>query len=208
MSDVTAVPIRPVRRAWLVWLALGIAIAAIAGVALAWSGTAKTVAAKGSAEQFLAWHKGRSGIVTTASGLQYQVLKKAEGPMPTDADVALINYKGTLRDGKIFDQAQRSPLPVSGVVPGFAEALKLMPRGASYRFWIPPALGYGDAAQGEAIPGGSVLIFDVELIDFRNAAELQAQMQAMQAQGQLPGQPSGQPSGQPLPQGPGTPSPR
>jgi FKBP-type peptidyl-prolyl cis-trans isomerase FkpA len=189
MSEITAVPIRPVNRSWLVWLSLAVALAAIAGVALAWSGTAKTVAAKGSAEQFMAWHKSRSGIVTTASGLQYQVLKKGDGPAPTDSDVALINYKGTLRDGKVFDQAQRSPLPVSGVVPGFAEALKLMPRGASYRFWIPPALGYGDAPQGDAIPAGSVLIFDVELIDFRNQAELQAQMQALQAQGRLPGVP-------------------
>jgi FKBP-type peptidyl-prolyl cis-trans isomerase FkpA len=188
MSEVTAVPIAPVKRSWLVWLVGSIAVAALFGIGLAWTGTAKTVAEAGTAEQFLSWHKGRAGIVTTASGLQYQVIKKGEaGATPTDADVALINYKGTLRDGKVFDQAQRAPFPVTGVVPGFSEALKLMPRGSSYRFWIPPALGYGAQAQGDAIPANSLLVFDVEMIDFKNQAELQAQMQAMQAQGQLPG---------------------
>ncbi len=187
MSDVTAVPIAPVKRSWLVWLVGAIAVAALGGIALAWTGTAKTVAESGSADQFLSWHKGRPGVVTTVSGLQYQVLKKGEGATPTDADVALVNYKGALRDGKVFDQAQRAPFPVTGVVPGFSEALKLMPRGATYRIWIPPALGYGAQAQGDAIPANSLLVFDVDMIDFKNQAELQAQMQAMQAQGQLPG---------------------
>jgi FKBP-type peptidyl-prolyl cis-trans isomerase len=187
MSDVTAVPIAPVKRSWLVWLVGAVAIAALAGIAMAWTGTAKTVAEAGTAEQFLAWHKGVVGVVTTPSGLQYQVIKKGEGPTPTDADVALVNYKGSLRTGKIFDQAQRAPFPVTGVVPGFSEALKLMPRGSNYRIWIPPALGYGAQPQGETIPANSLLIFDVDMIDFRNQAELQAQMQAMQAQGQLPG---------------------
>jgi len=205
MSGITAVPIVPVKRAWLVWLTLGLALAAIAGVALAYSGTARTIAEKGSNEQFLAWHATRPGIATTQSGLQYQVIKKGEGgpaaPRPTDADVALINYKGMLRDGKTFDAAQRQPFPVTGVVPGFSEALKLMPRGSSYRFWIPPALGYGDRAQGDAIPANSLLVFEVDMIDFRSQAEVQAQMQAMQAQQALQGQlPQGQiPQGVPAP---------
>ena len=193
MTEITAVPIAPTKRSWLVWLVGGIAVAALVGIAMAWSGTAKTIAERGDAAQFMAWHKGRSGVVTTASGLQYQVLSKGDGgATPTDADVALINYKGTLRDGKLFDQNQRAPLPVAGVVPGFAEALKLMSRGSKYRLWIPPELGYGAQPQGEAIPANSVLVFDVEMIDFRNQAELQAQMQAMQAQGQLPGVPAPQ----------------
>ena len=187
MSDVTAVPIAPVKRSWLVWLVGAIAVAALFGIGLAWTGTAKTVAESGTADQFLLWHKGRPGVVTTASGLQYQVLKKGEGATPTDADVALVNYKGALRDGKVFDQAQRAPFPVTGVVPGFSEALKLMPRGSTYRIWIPPVLGYGAQAQGDAIPANSLLVFDVDMIDFKNQAELQAQMQQMQAQGQLPG---------------------
>ncbi|UVO55277.1 FKBP-type peptidyl-prolyl cis-trans isomerase [Sphingomonas sp. SUN039] len=188
MSEVTAVPIAPTKRSWLVWLVGAIAVAALFGIVLAWTGTAKTVAEAGTAEQFLAWHKGRPGVVTTASGLQYQVIKKGEGgATPTDADVALVNYKGSLRDGKVFDQAQRAPFPVTGVVAGFSEALKLMPRGSTYRIWIPPTLGYGAQAQGDAIPANSLLVFDVDMIDFKNQAELQAQMQAMQAQGQLPG---------------------
>ena len=187
MSDVTAVPIAPVKRSWLVWLVGAVAVAALAGIAIAWAGTAKTVAEAGTADQFLAWHKSAPGVVTTASGLQYQVVKKGDGAIPTNADVALVNYKGSLRTGKVFDQGQRAPFPVTGVVAGFSEALKLMPRGSTYRIWIPPALGYGAQSQGELIPANSLLIFDVDMIDFRNQAELQAQMQAMQAQGQLPG---------------------
>ncbi len=154
---------------------------------MAWAGTAKTVAEAGTADQFLAWHKNAPGVVTTASGLQYQVVKKGDGAVPTNSGVALVNYKGSLRTGKVFDQGQRAPFPVTGVVAGFSEALKLMPRGSTYRIWIPPALGYGAQSQGELIPANSLLIFDVDMIDFRNQAELQAQMQAMQAQGQLPG---------------------
>ncbi len=187
MSDVTAVPIAPVKRSWLVWLVGAIAVAALAGIAVAWAGTAKTVAEAGSAEQFLAWHKNAAGVASTASGLQYQIVKKGNGATPTNADVALVNYKGSLRTGKVFDQGQRAPFPVTGVVAGFSEALKLMPRGSTYRIWIPPALGYGAQSQGELIPANSLLIFDVDMIDFRNQADLQAQMQAMQAQGQLPG---------------------
>jgi len=196
MSEITAVPIRPIKRAWVVWLSASVALAGIAGVGLAWAGTAKTVAIKGTAEQFMAWHKGVSGVVTTPSGLQYQVMKKGAGPTPTDTDVTLINYVGALRDGKVFDKGQRTPLPVNGVVPGFQETLKLMPKGATYRVWIPPALGYGDVPQGDAIPAHSVLQFDIDMIDFRSQAEVQAQMQAMQAQrGQAEG-------GMPPPEGP------
>jgi len=192
MSNVTAAPIAATKRSWVAWLVGAIAVAALFGIALAWAGTAKTVAEAGNADQFMAWHKGQPGIVTTASGLQYQVVKKGEGVTPTDADVALVNYKGSLRDGKVFDQAQRAPFPITGVVPGFSEALKLMPKGSTYRIWIPPALGYGAQAQGAAIPANSLLVFDVDMIDFRNQAELQAQMQALQAQGRLPqpGQPA------------------
>lgn len=204
--SITAVPIRPVKRAWIAWLTAAMAAAAIGGLGLAWAGTAKPVAMKGDNESYLAWHKKRSGIVTTASGLQYQVVKKGAGRTPGDTDIALINYRGTLRDGKVFDQAQRAPLPVGGVVPGFAEAMKLMPRGATYRVWIPAALGYGAASPGEAIPANSLLVFDIDMIDFRSQAEiqaLQAQLQAQQMRGQMPGAgvPGGAvPGGQPLPQ--------
>ncbi|MBA3897339.1 MAG: FKBP-type peptidyl-prolyl cis-trans isomerase [Sphingomonadaceae bacterium] len=189
MSEVTAVPLRPIKKGSLTRLWIGVGLAVVAAGGLAWAGTSKSVATNGTADQFLAWHKGQSGVVTTPSGLQYQVLAKGNGPAPTDADVVLVNYKGALRDGSVFDQAQRAPFPVTGVVPGFGEGLKLMPRAAKYRFWIPPALGYGAASPDPKIPANSVLVFDVEMIDFKNQAEIQAQMQQMQAQGAMPGAP-------------------
>lgn len=132
------------------------------------------------AEAFLAGNARVRGVLHTASGLQYRVLTAGAGPHPTDTDVALINYVGTLTDGKMFDQsAQPTPLAVSGVVPGFAEALKLMPKGAKYRVWIKPSLGYGDRAAGP-IPPGSVLVFDIELLDFMSQDALR-QLRQQQA---------------------------
>ncbi|WP_293880313.1 FKBP-type peptidyl-prolyl cis-trans isomerase [Sphingomonas sp.] len=182
MSEITAVPLRPVQKGTMTRLWIGVAAAVLVAGGIAWAGTAKVVATTGTAEQFLSWHSGRTGVTTTPSGLQYQVVAKGRGAMPTDADVVLVNYKGSLRDGSIFDQAERAPFPVTGVVPGFSEALKLMNKGAKYRFWIPPALGYGETSPDPKLPAHSVLVFDVELIDFKNAAEVQAQMQQMQAQ--------------------------
>ncbi|MDB5713021.1 MAG: FKBP-type peptidyl-prolyl cis-trans isomerase [Sphingomonadales bacterium] len=196
MSDITAVPIRPVAKGTMTRLWIGIAAAVAIAGGMAFAGTSKVVATTGTAEQFLSWHQGRSGVTTTASGLQYEIVKKGTGPMPTDADVVLVNYKGSLLpkgsgEGAVFDQAERAPFPVTGVVPGFSEALKLMNRGSKYRFWIPPALGYGETSPDPKLPAHSVLVFDVDLIDFKNAAEVQAQMQQMQAQraqaGAVPG---------------------
>lgn len=191
MSNVTAVPIRPTARGKIATLWLGVAAAAALGAAAAFAGTSAVIAERGTPEQFLAWNAGQSGVVTTASGLQYRVLEPGEGETPTDADVVLVNYKGELRDGTVFDQNERAPFPVNQVVPGFSEALKLMPKGAKYRIWIPPSLGYGAEDTGP-IPGNSVLIFDVEMIDFIPAAVLQQ----MQMQG-MPGgpPPAGAPGG-------------
>jgi FKBP-type peptidyl-prolyl cis-trans isomerase FkpA len=123
---------------------------------------------------------GDSEIVETASGLQYKVLKAGAGAAkPTDDDVVLVNYEGKLTSGTTFDASQQpTPMAIKGVVPGFAEALKLMPKGAKYRFWIPPTLGYGDKAAGP-IPANSVLVFDLELLDWKSEAEIR-QMQMMQ----------------------------
>lgn len=175
MSTVTAVPLRPVKRRYLIYLWIGIALALLSAFALARQG-----------DDPLARNARASGVVTTASGLQYKVLTPGSGPRPTATDVALINYEGKLLDGTTFDKSQRpTPMPVSGVVPGFSEALKLMPKGSKYRVWLKPELGYGDRATGP-IPANSTLVFDIELLDFLP----EAVVRQMQAQQGMPGGPA------------------
>ncbi|TPG55166.1 FKBP-type peptidyl-prolyl cis-trans isomerase [Sphingomonas glacialis] len=137
-----------------------------------------TVPPLSATDAFLATNAKQRGVVTTPSGLQYRVLTPGTGPAkPTDADVTLVNYVGKLTNGTTFDQSARpTPMPVSGVVPGFSEALKAMPKGAKYRVWIKPSLGYGDQATGP-IPAGSVLVFDIELLDFISGAQFQQMQQ-------------------------------
>ena len=195
MSDVTAVPLRPIKKGSLTRLWIGVGAACVAAAGLAWAGTAKVSGNVCTARDF----KGAKPV-STASGLMIQTIKRGAGASPTDSDVTLVDYKGTLRGGKQFDANQRTPLPVAGMIPGFTEALKLMQVGGSYKVCIPPALGYGAAGQGP-IPANSVLFFEVNLLDFRSQAEIQAmqqQMQRLQAQGKLP--PGAMPPGSPPPQ--------
>jgi FKBP-type peptidyl-prolyl cis-trans isomerase FkpA len=183
MSDVTAVPLRPIAKGSLTRLWVGVAVTCIAAGAIAWAGTSKVAGNACSIRDF----KGAKPVAT-ASGLIIQTVKAGTGASPTDTDITLVDYKGTLRSGKVFDQNKRTPFPVTGVIPGFTEALKMMQVGGSYKLCIPPALGYGPAASGP-IPANSVLFFDVNLLDFRSQAEIQAmqqQMQQLQAQGKLP----------------------
>ncbi len=186
MSTVTAVPLRPVNPRYLIYLWVGLALAVIAAVALATQG-----------DDYLTRNARARGVVTTASGLQYKVLTPGDvkTPSPTDADIALVNYEGKLLDGKTFDKSQRpTPLPVTGVVPGFSEALKLMHKGGKYRIWLKPSLGYGEQGAGP-IPPNSTLTFDVELVDFLPEAQVR-QMQMMQQQ-MMGGAPGGAPGGMP-----------
>lgn len=135
---------------------------------------ARAPAAPLSAEDaFLAKNRKLRGVIQTASGVQYRVIKPATGAHPTDKDVALINYDGKLVDGTRFDKStQPTPMPVSAVVPGFSEALKLMAKGETLRVWIPSRLAYGPEDQRDeqgkvVIPGKSTLVFDIELVDFQ-----------------------------------------
>lgn len=122
----------------------------------------------------------RQCTTRSASGLGYTILKVGMGERPTDSDIALINYKGFLAaTGAPFDDAGPAPVPVSRVIPGFAEGLKLMQRGGSYKLCIPAALGYGDKVVGP-IPANSTLVFLIELIDFKSLAEVQAMQAAPQ----------------------------
>jgi hypothetical protein len=187
MSTVTAVPLRPVKRSYLIYLWIGLALALVSAFALARQG-----------DDVMTRNARAKGVVTTASGLQYKVLKPGAGAKPTDTDVALINYEGKLLDGSTFDKSQQpTPMPVSGVVPGFSEALKLMPKGAKYRVWLPAALGYGDKSPSPAIPANSTLVFDIELLDFLPQEVIQRmQQQQMMMGGGAPGGPAG-PGGMP-----------
>ena len=179
--SVTAVPLQPTRRANLVLLWLGIVLAIAIAIWLAFSGTSAARAQVGDNAQFLAWNAKQPGVKTTESGLEYKVLTPGKGDThPTDEDMSLINYSGKLRDGTVFDASkQPTPLPVAGSIKGFSEGLKLMTKGAKYRFWIKPALGYGEQANGP-IPANSLLVFDVELVDFLPQSVIQQQMQMQQ----------------------------
>ena len=123
-------------------------------------------------------------MVTTKSGLQYEVVKKADGPQPKATDVVTVHYEGKLVDGTVFDSSiQRgSPidLPVGGVIPGWVEALQLMHVGEKIKLFIPSELAYGAQSPSPTIPANSVLVFDLELLAIKDpnqpeAAEAQAE---------------------------------
>ncbi|MFN4136302.1 MAG: FKBP-type peptidyl-prolyl cis-trans isomerase [Novosphingobium sp.] len=118
---------------------------------------------------------------TTASGLGMMQLRPADGARPARADYVLVNYLGFLAgNGEVFDQNMQAAFPVDGVIPGFSEGLQMMTKGSIWRFCVPAALGYGDQASGP-IPAGSDLVFQVELLDFKSPAELEAMRAAQQA---------------------------
>ena len=113
---------------------------------------------------FLAANAKQPGVTTTASGLQYQVLKAGQGATPKATDTVTVNYRGTLIDGKAFDSGEGISFPLDRVIPGWTEGLQLMKEGAQYRFFIPAELAYGEAGAGRAIPPHAALIFEVDLI--------------------------------------------
>ncbi|MHB8846608.1 MAG: FKBP-type peptidyl-prolyl cis-trans isomerase [Nitrospirota bacterium] len=119
-------------------------------------------------EAYLAENKKKEGVVTLPSGLQYRVLKAGDGKKPTDADTVECNYRGTLINGAEFDSSHRLGAPaafkVSGVIPGWREALKLMPVGSKWQLVVPPALAYGDRGAGGKIGPNATLIFEIELV--------------------------------------------
>jgi FKBP-type peptidyl-prolyl cis-trans isomerase len=119
---------------------------------------------------FLAKNKARPEVTTTASGLQYEVLTEGTGIKPTTVDTFVAHYRGTLIDGTEFDASYNrgQPLvyPVTGVIRGWTEGLQLMSVGSKYKFYIPYNLAYGTNDNG-AIPGGSTLIFELDLLDVK-----------------------------------------
>ncbi len=126
------------------------------------------------ANHFLKYNKDQPNIRTTESGLQYRVIKQGKGASPTLSDTATVHYQGKLLDESVFDDSFERGVPdefaLENVVDGFAEAVTLMNRGATYEFFVPPKLGYGEEGN-VVIEPNSLLIFTIELIDFRASTE-------------------------------------
>jgi len=121
-----------------------------------------------ASEAFLEKNKSQPGVVTTASGLQYQVITNGTGPRPALTDQVKVHYSGTLIDGTPFESSVgREPIVfgLTGVIQGWVEALQLMHVGSKWRLFIPPHLAYGDNPPGPPIQPGSALIFEVELLE-------------------------------------------
>ncbi len=153
MTEITRVPLLPIAKGSMLKLWLAVLVAMVAAGALAWSAQPASV-----------------NVAT---------IKAGSGASPTLDDVALINYKGTLPDGTVFDQGEKAVFPLRGVVPGFTKALLQMQRGGKYKAHIPASLAYGDKQAGQ-IPPNTDLDFEIELLDFRNQAELEEQQRMMQ----------------------------
>jgi FKBP-type peptidyl-prolyl cis-trans isomerase FklB len=122
---------------------------------------------KTAGEKFLAENAKKPGVITTASGLQYEIMKKGTGPIPSDTSKVKVNYHGTLIDGTVFDSSvdRKEPVvfPVNGVIKGWTEILKLMPVGSKYKVYVPQQLAYGGQDRGKIKPF-STLIFEIELL--------------------------------------------
>lgn len=182
MSAVTAVPIRPIARGSLLKLWIGLALLLAAGGGLAWLGTAPLQR------------------TTTASGLQYQVIRQGEGDAITSEDMVLIHFVGRRENGEIFADTRGGrprETATDSFIPGFGEGLKLMRKGAVYRLWIPPILGY----QGQPPPTApfgpdETLIFEIQVIDVApGMASVQRQQQMQQMQQQMQSQGAAPPAG-------------
>lgn len=153
MTEITRVPLQPIAKGALTKLWLGVAAAALAAGALVWTSLPAAVA-----------------VETVQAG---------QGAAPTEADVVTINYKGTLPDGKVFDEAQGAKLPLQGIIPGFVEALKKMQPGGKYKVVIPAEKAYGK----EGAPGiapNTDLHFEIDLLKVQSRASAEQEMQAEQ----------------------------
>lgn len=160
MTEITRVPLQPIAKGALTKLWLGVAAAALAAGGVVWA--------------------------SMPPGVNVDTVKAGAGASPTEADVVTINYKGTLPDGKVFDQADNAKLPMQGIIPGFVQALTKMQTGGKYKVVIPSELAYGKQG-APGIPPNTDLTFEIELTKIQSRAvadqEMQAeQMKAMQEQ--------------------------
>jgi FKBP-type peptidyl-prolyl cis-trans isomerase FklB len=128
----------------------------------------KADAAVAKGKEFLEKNGKREGVTTTASGLQYEVMKMGSGDKPKETDEVTVHYHGTLTDGKVFDSSvergEPATFPLNGVIKGWTEALQLMPIGSKFKIFLPSDLAYGAQGAGEMIGPNETLIFEVELL--------------------------------------------
>jgi FKBP-type peptidyl-prolyl cis-trans isomerase FklB len=122
---------------------------------------------KATNAQYLEDNKGKSGVVTTASGLQYKVVKAGTGAKPTATDAVVVDYAGTTIDGKEFDSNKAATLSLNRVIKGWTEGIQLMPVGSKYIFYIPYDLAYGEHGDNNKIPPYATLIFEVTLHEIK-----------------------------------------
>lgn len=153
MTEITRVPLQPIAKGALGKLWIGVAAVALAAGGIAWA--------------------------SLPASVDVQTLTAGMGASPTMTDVALINYKGTLPDGTVFDQGEYTPMPLEGVIPGFSKALQQMQKGGKYKIVIPSGLAYGEKGSGP-IPPNTDLTFEIELLDFTSRDNFEQQMQMMQ----------------------------
>ncbi|MDP9055715.1 MAG: FKBP-type peptidyl-prolyl cis-trans isomerase [Pseudomonadota bacterium] len=163
MTEITRVPLQPIAKGSLIKLWLGVIVALLVAFGVA--------------------HATR---LAHFSDVTVTAIKDGTGPSPTISDVALINYVGRLTNGKVFDHGEKTPMPLQGVIPGFAQGLQKMKAGGTYRLEIPAALAYGaeakrDASGQEVIPANSDLVFEVQLLGSMPAQQFQQMMMAEQA---------------------------
>lgn len=166
MTDVTCVPLQPIAKGSLGRLWLGVAAIVLLASALA--------------------------MAALPASVEVDTIKAGTGPSPTVEDVVMINYRGTLDSGKMFDEGKGAVMPMSGVIPGFTKALEQMQRGGKYKVVIPAELAYGNRAAGP-IPANSDLTFEIELLDFRSRAEIEEQQRILQQMQQMQQQNGGAP---------------
>jgi FKBP-type peptidyl-prolyl cis-trans isomerase FklB len=135
----------------------------------------EAAANKKEGDAFLVANKGKDGVVTLPSGLEYKILKEGAGPKPTATDSVVCNYRGTLINGTEFDSSykrgQPVTFPVTGVIKGWTEALQLMPVGSKWQLFVPADLAYGERGQAPEISPNSTLIFEVELLSIEDKSK-------------------------------------
>jgi FKBP-type peptidyl-prolyl cis-trans isomerase FklB len=122
-------------------------------------------------QEFLAKNGKEAGVVTLPDGLQYKILKEGTGKKPDSSSTVSVHYVGTLLNGTEFDSSvkrgQPATFPVTGVIPGWTEALQMMPVGSKWKLWIPSKLAYGEQRRGKDIAPNSTLVFEVELLSIQ-----------------------------------------